>query len=63
MKVGISQLLNSIGVPLVIAAVNVGFDTKKFYSAGGLVDDVFWIALFGLIAPIGRLIDPFNIFL
>ena len=56
-------MLNSIGVPLVIAAIKVQADTKNFLVAGGLVEDVFFISLFSLFSPIGRFIDPFNIFL
>lgn len=55
--------MNSIGVPLVVAAIKVQNDTKQFLAAGGLVEDVFYISLFSLFSPIGRFIDPFNIFL
>ena len=63
MKIGIAQLLNSIGVPLIVAFINVEYQTEKFYAAGGLVEDVFWISVFGLISPIARLCDPYHIFL
>ena len=63
LKIGIGQLLNSIGVPLVVAAVKVESDTARFLAAGGLVEDVFYISLFSLFSPIGRFIDPFNILL
>ena len=58
-KISISQLFNSIGVPILVAYIT----NKKILSAGGLVDDVFWVGLFTIIAPIGRFIDPYNIFL
>ena len=65
-KIGIGQLINSIGVPIVvtiIANADSGMEDKKWLIAGGLVDDVFYIALFSLLVPFGRLIDPWEIFL
>ena len=63
LKVGIGQLLNSIGVPLVISIIKVKSNTSALLAAGGLVEDVFYISLFSLFTPIGRLIDPYNLFL
>lgn len=63
LKIGIAQLLNCIGVPLAVAFINVQYQTEKFYAAGGLVEDVFWISVFGLISPVARLFDPYHIFL
>lgn len=65
-KIGIGQLINSIGVPLVVTILSnndPNIPDKTWLNAGGLVEDVFYIALFNLGVPIGRLIDPYEILL
>lgn len=65
-KIAIGQIINSIGVPLIVAAVassDPRLEDKKWLSAGGLVNDVFFIALFGLATPFGRFLDPWEFFL
>lgn len=65
-KIGIGQIVNSIGVPLIVAAVasnDPRLVDKKWLSAGGLVNDVFFIALFSLAVPFGRFLDPWEFFL
>ena len=65
-KIGLGQLINSIGVPIVVTIIannDPDVEDKSWLKAGGLVDDVFYISVFSLLVPFGRLIDPWEIFL
>jgi hypothetical protein len=59
MKIALAQLINSIAVPMIVAAVS----KKSWFKVNGLVDDVFFIALMNLFIPISFLIDPYEILL
>lgn len=59
MKIALAQLINSIAVPMVVAAIS----NKSWFRVNGLVDDVFFIALLNLLVPISFLIDPYEIVL
>lgn len=52
--------MNCIGVPLAVVFIVPG---KQVFTEGGLVSDVFYIGLLNIITPIGRFIDPWNIYL
>lgn len=46
-----------------IAEVSPQIGDKLWLSKGGLVNDVFFIGLFGLAVPLARFIDPWEIYL
>ena len=53
-------------MPLIVNAIanaDERVKEKPLLEAGGLVDEVFFIALFNLAVPFGRLIDPWEIYL
>lgn len=53
LKIGVGQLANSIIVPIVVTIIS----GKSWLRSNGLVDDIFFIALFNLLVPITTLID------
>ena len=58
--------MNSIGVPIVVTLIaksNSSGQETSWLKAGGLVDNVFYIALFSMFVPFGRMVDPWEIFL
>jgi hypothetical protein len=58
-KVAGSQILNSIAVPLALTYLG----GQPIFASGGLVTNVFFIALLNALLPIGRFIDPFHLVL
>ena len=46
-----------------VAASDPSIEDKKWLTVGGLVNDVFLISLFSLAVPLGRFLDPWEIFL
>lgn len=59
MKIAVSQILNSVGVPILLTYVN----RQNLFASDGLVTNVFFIALINMLLPVGRLLDPFNLIL
>jgi hypothetical protein len=59
-KIGISQLINSIGVPIVVTLVN---GDNHWWEPGGLADTVFFVAILNILVPISAFLDPWNIYL
>lgn len=65
-KIGVAQLVNSIGVPIIVTLIsqaNTSMQRKSWVGAGGLVDDVFFIAALNTLVPIAILFDPWEIYL
>jgi len=61
LKIGFAQLVNSIGVPIVVTLIsqsNTAMKEKPWVKAGGVVDDVFFIALLNILVPLGLFFDP-----
>lgn len=56
-KICLFEILNSIGVPLLAIYIS----KRSLYGDHGLSQDIFFIALFNILPPIGRFIDPFYI--
>ena len=66
LKIGLGQLVNSIGVPIIVTLIsqaNVGIKKKTWLQQGGLVDDVFFIAALNVLVPIAQFFDPWEMFL
>lgn len=56
-KICLFEILNSIGVPLLALYIS----NKNLYGQKGLSQDIFFIALFNVLPPLGRFIDPYYI--
>ena len=56
-KICLFELLNVIGVPLLALYIS----ERSLYGDSGLSTDIFFIAAFNILPPIGRFIDPFNL--
>jgi hypothetical protein len=67
LKIGLGQLVNSIGVPIIVTLISqanvYGLTAKPWLKTGGLVDDVFFIAALNILVPIGLFFDPWEIYL
>lgn len=52
-------------MPIIVTVIanSRGKIEKSWLKSGGLVDDVFYIALLSLLVPLGRLLDPWEIYL
>jgi hypothetical protein len=59
MKIGISQLVNSIGVPIVTTAIA----DNIWMRPGGLADTVFFVGILNILVPISIFFDPWNLYL
>jgi len=49
------EILNVIGIPLLALYIA----KRDLYGQNGLSSDIFFIALFNILPPIGRFVDPF----
>lgn len=56
-KICLFEILNVIGVPLLALYIS----KKNLYGQNGLSQDIFFIALFNILPPLGRFIDPYYI--
>lgn len=54
-----SQIVNSCVLPISWPYIT----GQPIFAANGLVTNIFFIALFNMLLPIARFIDPFNILL
>jgi len=66
LKIGLGQIANSIGVPIIVTLIsqsNTSMKEKSWLKSGGLVDDVFFIAIINILVPIVNFIDPWEQYL
>jgi hypothetical protein len=65
-KIGLSQILNSIGVPIVVTVISQTYSNisrRTWLEAGGLVETVFFVGILNVLIPIAIFIDPWEIYL
>lgn len=66
LKIGIAQLVNSIGVPIIVTLISqshTSMAARTWLKSGGLVDTVFFVAALNILVPIGVFFDPWEIYL
>lgn len=66
LKIGLGQLVNSIGVPIIVTLISrsgTSMQRKSWLQSGGLVDDIFFIAAINAIVPLVFIFDPWEHFL
>jgi hypothetical protein len=59
LKIAVSQILNSV-----VMLISLPYITgQEIFAPNGLVTNVFFVALFNMLLPFGRFVDPFNLLL
>lgn len=62
-KIAVGQLVNSIGVPILVAKLKVEGTKTNYLEPNGLADDIFFIAMLNILVPLSYVFDFYEIML